>query len=93
MASFAQRVSHLAGMAGVPKRAIAVEKALTGNPWTKESVLSASECFEDDFEPLSDMRASAPYRMAVAKNLLMKCFVETSGDFSESRLVGAGSRF
>ena len=81
------------GMAGVPKCASAVEKALTGNPWTKESVLSASECFEDDFEPLSDMRASAPYRMAVAKNLLMKCFVETSGDFSETRLVGAGSRF
>ena len=34
------------------------------------------EMIEKDFKPISDMRASAKYRMMVAKNLLHKCFLE-----------------
>ena len=33
---------------------------------------------ERDFSPISDWRASADYRMTVAKNLLRRCFIETT---------------
>ncbi|MCC0033595.1 MAG: xanthine dehydrogenase small subunit [Brucellaceae bacterium] len=72
---------HIAygGMAAVPKRAVAAEKALTGKPWTLATVDAALDAFETDFQPLSDMRASAAYRMLVAKNLLRRFFQETAG--------------
>ena len=34
--------------------------------------------FENDFNPISDMRASSKYRNLVAKNLLKKYFIELS---------------
>ncbi|MCB1419115.1 MAG: xanthine dehydrogenase small subunit, partial [Notoacmeibacter sp.] len=67
------------GMAATPKRASAVEKALTGKPWTQATVDAALDAFETDYQPLTDMRASAAYRMIVAKNLLRRFFLETSG--------------
>jgi xanthine dehydrogenase small subunit len=67
------------GMAGVPKRAKAVEAALLGRAWTTENVAAALPEFEVDFTPLTDMRASAEYRMLVAKNLLRRFFLETTG--------------
>ena len=67
------------GMAGVPKHAAAVEAALTGQPWTQETVDTAAQKFADDFTPLSDMRASASYRLEIAQNLLHRYFAETNG--------------
>jgi xanthine dehydrogenase small subunit len=67
------------GMAGVPKRAAAVEAALIGQPWTQESVAAAARAFRDDFTPLSDMRASADYRLQVAQNLLLRYFAQSTG--------------
>jgi xanthine dehydrogenase small subunit len=67
------------GMAGVPKRARAVEEALTGKPWTQATVAAAQEAWEADFEPLSDMRASAAYRMATARNMLSRYLLEDQG--------------
>ena len=67
------------GMAATPKRASAVEKALTGKPWTEAEVEKAMELFEDDFTPLSDWRASAEYRMLATKNLLKRFYFETQG--------------
>ena len=60
------------GMAGTPKRASAVEAALTGQPWTAATVAAAIPAFAADFTPLSDMRASAAYRLTVAQNLLWR---------------------
>ncbi|MDQ6437324.1 xanthine dehydrogenase small subunit [Mesorhizobium sp. LHD-90] len=67
------------GMAATPKRASAVEAALVGKPWTEATVETALISFETDFTPLTDMRASAEYRMLAAKNLLRRFFVETTG--------------
>ncbi len=67
------------GMAATPKRASAVEAALVGKPWTMETVEAALPAYEADFTPLSDMRASAEYRMLTAKNLLKRFFLETTG--------------
>ena len=67
------------GMAGVPKRAAAVEAALTGQPWTRETIDAALPAFAEDFTPLTDMRASAGYRLATARNMLVRAFLERQG--------------
>ncbi|QPC85542.1 xanthine dehydrogenase small subunit [Mesorhizobium sp. NBSH29] len=67
------------GMAATPKRARAVEAALTGKAWNGDAVDAALANYADDFTPLSDMRASAEYRMLVAKNLLRRFYAETQG--------------
>lgn len=67
------------GMAGIPKRAHAVEDALIGQPWTQEVVNAALPEFEADFTPMSDMRASAAYRMETAKAMLSRYFAEDQG--------------
>lgn len=67
------------GMAATPKRAKAVEAALSGNPWTMETVEAALAAFAEDFQPISDMRASAEYRLLTAQNLLKRFYLETVG--------------
>lgn len=67
------------GMAGIPKRARAVEAALLGQPWSEASIRAAQPAFAADFTPLSDMRASAAYRLSSAQNLLMRYFLEDQG--------------
>jgi xanthine dehydrogenase small subunit len=65
------------GMAGIVKRAARAEAALTGQPWSQASVAAAQAALAEDFKPLSDMRASADYRMQVARNLLQRLWLET----------------
>ena len=64
------------GMASIPKRAINCEKILINTNISKENIEKAKKNLEKDFKPISDMRASKNYRMEIAKNLLMKCFME-----------------
>ncbi len=68
------------GMAGIPKRAAAAEAALTGQPWTRETVGAAMDAMNSDFTPMTDMRASADYRMKTARNLLLRYFLEDQGE-------------
>ena len=67
------------GMAAIPKRAKAVEDALIGRPWSSATIEAAIPMFAADFTPLSDMRASAEYRMLAAQNLLRRFHLETMG--------------
>jgi len=67
------------GMAGTPKRATRVEAALTGQHWTEATVLVAMDAFALDFSPMSDMRASADYRLTAARNMLRRYFLEDQG--------------
>lgn len=67
------------GMAATPKRAEAVEAALIGKPWTEDNIEAAIAAFGADYQPLSDMRASAEYRLLAAQNLLRRFFLETQG--------------
>lgn len=66
------------GMAATPKRATQTETALIGQPLTAASIALAKTALAEDFAPLSDMRASAGYRMQVAKNLLERFLLETT---------------
>jgi xanthine dehydrogenase small subunit len=67
------------GMAATPKRASAVEAALIGQSWDMETVEAALSAFAVDYQPISDMRASADYRLLAAQNLLKRFFLETAG--------------
>jgi len=67
------------GMAATPKRAKAVEAALVGKPWTMETIEAALPAFAEDYQPISDMRASAEYRLLTAQNLLKRFFLDMSG--------------
>jgi xanthine dehydrogenase small subunit len=65
------------GMAATVKRAAQAEAALLGKPWTQASVRAAQAALALDFKPLSDMRASAAFRLQVAQNLLQRLWLET----------------
>ncbi|MEM8630956.1 MAG: xanthine dehydrogenase small subunit [Pseudomonadota bacterium] len=67
------------GLAGIPKRARHVEARLAGQPWSEATVRAAMAAFDADFTPLSDMRASADYRLTTARNMLMRYFLEDQG--------------
>ncbi|HEY0818221.1 MAG TPA: xanthine dehydrogenase small subunit [Rhizobacter sp.] len=70
----------LGGMAATVKRAAATEAALAGQPWTQASVQRAQAALAQDFQPLTDLRASAAYRLQVAQNLLQRFWFETRVD-------------
>ena len=64
------------GMSAIPKRASAIEKKLINSEFSENSFSKAVDLINKDFSPLDDMRASSEYRLAVAKNLLLKAFYE-----------------
>ena len=64
------------GVAAIPLRALAIEEALIGQPWTKETIHSVKPQLYDVFSPLSDLRASAEYRKMLVANLFEKFFRE-----------------
>ncbi len=68
------------GMAATVRRAAQAEAALRGQPWTQATVQAAQQALAQDFTPLSDMRASAAYRLQVAQNLLQRLWLETRSD-------------
>ncbi|EAQ04336.1 xanthine dehydrogenase, A subunit [Pseudooceanicola batsensis HTCC2597] len=75
------------GMAGIPKRATAVETALIGQPWDAGAPDRAAEAFAQDFAPMSDMRASAGYRLTAARNMLRRYWAEGTGTATNVREV------
>lgn len=75
------------GMAGIPKRASACEKALIGAAWYPGTVERACAALAEDFTPLSDFRASKEYRLLTAQNLLRKFFLELQSPEVETRVT------
>jgi xanthine dehydrogenase small subunit len=84
------------GMAAIPKRASITEQFLSNTEWCvagdvdEEILAQACDLLRSEFSPLSDVRASAAYRMAMACNLLKKaCYefaAEASGKALDTRL-------
>lgn len=68
------------GMAGTTKRATMVESLLRGATWNAPTVKAAMSSMNQDYQPLTDMRATANYRLNVAKNLLWRFYLETQPD-------------
>jgi xanthine dehydrogenase small subunit len=67
------------GVAATPVRARQTEAALLGQPWTADTVMAATAALRAEFQPISDMRASAHYRQTVLGNLLQRFWLESQG--------------
>jgi xanthine dehydrogenase small subunit len=67
------------GMAATPKRAAKVEAALVGRAFDEAAVEAAAAALAEDFSPITDMRASATYRLKAAQNLLRRFHFENAG--------------
>ena len=68
------------GLAGIVRRAAGAEAALRGQAWTESQAQAAMAALDDDFQPLSDLRASASYRRRAARNLIHRLWLETRPD-------------
>jgi xanthine dehydrogenase small subunit len=66
------------GMAATPKRAVKAESALVGRPWSLETCEAAIRALAEDFEPLTDLRATQAYRLQVAGGLLRRFYLQHS---------------
>jgi len=67
------------GVAATPVRAAHTEAALTGRPWSQDTVRQAITTLRAEFSPISDMRASGAYRSEVLGNLLQRFWLESQG--------------
>ncbi|AOF86358.1 xanthine dehydrogenase, small subunit [Hydrogenophaga sp. RAC07] len=67
------------GVAATPVRARQTEAALLGQAWNADSVMAAVATLRAEFQPISDMRASAAYRQTVLGNLLQRFWLESQG--------------
>lgn len=68
------------GLAATVKRAAQAEAALAGRPWDAAALQAAQAALAQDFQPLTDLRASAAYRLRVAQNLLRRFWLETRAE-------------
>ena len=68
------------GMAATVKHAARAEAAVVGQPWSEATVRAAMAALGDDYTPLTDVRASADYRLQVARNLLLRFWLQTRSE-------------
>lgn len=78
--------SGFGGMAGRPKAAAHLEQALINQEVSMAVFEKAAQALEQDFVPMTDVRATSSYRMQVAKNLIQKCAFELSNPHSVTRI-------
>lgn len=65
------------GLAATVRRATQAEAAVLGQPWTEATLRAAQAALARDVQPLSDLRASAAYRLRGAQALLERLWLET----------------
>ncbi|MYM86952.1 xanthine dehydrogenase small subunit [Rugamonas sp. FT82W] len=77
--------AHIAygGMAATSRRAPLAEAAVNGKRWDEATLKLAMAELAKDYTPLSDMRATASYRMKTAQNLLRRYWLETNPDSAQ----------
>jgi xanthine dehydrogenase small subunit len=75
------------GMAAVPARAGAAERALTGQPWSEATIAAAIAALASDFTPLTDLRGSREYRLRAAGSMLRRFYLQHAQDGHNVRLT------
>ena len=68
------------GMASTSRRAPHIEAALRDQQWNEDTLQRAAACLAQDYQPLTDMRASSEYRLQTAQHLLRRFWLETGAD-------------
>ncbi len=73
------------GLAKTVRRAARCEAAVnSAGAWTTAVVESACEALAQDFQPISDMRATADMRLFATQNLLRRFYLESTGEAPET---------
>ncbi len=67
------------GVAATPARARLAEAAIEGQGWSEAAAEAAANALRTQFQPISDMRASAAYRREVLGNLMRRFWLESQG--------------
>ncbi len=67
------------GVAATPARARQAEAVLEGQAWNEAAAEAAAQALRAQFQPISDMRASAAYRREVLGNLMRRFWLESQG--------------
>jgi xanthine dehydrogenase small subunit len=84
------RVDHASigagGVAATPVRAAGTEAVLRDRPWELATVQQAAATLRTEFQPISDMRASAAYRSEVLGNLLQRFWLDSQGGTAPASL-------
>ena len=79
------------GVAATPRRALQTQAALEGQTWSAALAQHAGQVMQAEFEPLSDLRASADYRRTLLKTLWQRCWLQSQGvphlDLSDSHTL------
>jgi xanthine dehydrogenase small subunit len=70
------------GLAGIAGRARHAESTLIEQGWSSAGIEACIAALDEDFEPISDMRASATYRLQAAGGLLRRFFLQHQGEES-----------
>jgi xanthine dehydrogenase small subunit len=68
------------GLAGIACRARRAESALIVQGWNTEGIEACIAALGEDFEPLSDLRAGAQYRLQAAGGLLRRFYLQHQGE-------------
>jgi xanthine dehydrogenase small subunit len=76
----AQASIGVGGVAATPVRALQTEAKLTGQAWNAATVSAAADTLHNEFQPISDMRASSNYRRQVLGNLLQRLWLQSQGE-------------
>ena len=66
------------GMAATTARATHVETALTGKPWTADTLKDIDALIAQDFQPMTDHRGTDAYRLRAAANLIRRLQIEST---------------
>jgi xanthine dehydrogenase small subunit len=82
-ASTSELTAAFGGMAAIPKRATHLEQAALKGVADRAQI---GQVLQQDFQPISDARASADYRLMVATNLYIKFLAEMQSSTEQHRL-------
>jgi len=75
------------GMAAIPARAAAAERAMTGQAWSEAAIAAATAALAADFTPLTDLRGSREYRLRAAGSMLRRFYLQHSPGARPVRLT------
>lgn len=67
------------GVAATPVRALKTQACFLHKPFDEVALKQAQNQLQQEFTPISDMRASASYRSEVLVNLLQRAWLESTG--------------
>lgn len=65
------------GVAAIPSRCTALETAIAGETWNRETMLKGKAILANAFDPIDDVRATAQYRKDMLVNLWQRFWLES----------------